>query len=161
MEKIAFYIRENPLLFKNVCEIYKYLYLDSDPEIKYVILKKILNDIERIQEQTNNTINWNFFSNIQTGNNFNNSGNNIEDLNSNKQEIYKYGFKDIAEKYCSNIQKSNIPSINISNNNLNSFTNNNVNIGSTIIGGNNNGFVTPRGNYSLIHLLLNEFKLIF
>jgi hypothetical protein len=43
MDSIAFYLKENPVYLKEVCEKYKYLYLDSDVELRYVILKKIHN----------------------------------------------------------------------------------------------------------------------
>jgi len=151
IEKMSVYINDFNLLFKNVCEKYKSLYLDSDPEIKYVILKKILNDIERIHEQTLQAKYLNLLSNIQPGNNkthiSSSSSNKLHDNHSNKNEIYKYGFKDIAEKYCSNIQKSNDISNNLKKNDNSSIFINNLNTSNNLIGLNSNEFMTPRGNF--------------
>lgn len=142
IEKMIFYIRENPIIFKNTCERYKYLYLDdSDPEIKFVILKKILNDMEKFQAHSLKNLNWNLLSNINSGSNRSqNSSGNYENFDNNKQEILKFGFKDIAEKYYSNIYKT-IPNF-IEDYN---FKNINLNVNNNSIG-NLNEFITPRGN---------------
>ena len=123
IEKISKYRRENYNLFKLYCDKYKNLYCDSDLEIKHIILKKIIIDIEKSQN----------FKDINS-----NSLNNYFDMENNdsrKSEIMNFGFKDIAQKYYSNIEKTKSVQIPI----LNSNIMNNL--------GNTNEFITPRGKF--------------
>jgi hypothetical protein len=123
--------------------------MDSDIELKFLILKKIYNDLERIQAQTLQTFNWNFINNINSSSKGSRqSSGNVEDLEiKNQENLFNNGFKDMAEKYYSNIQKANISGLLSENKSMNALVQqslNNVNNNNMLV--NNNHSMTPRGN---------------
>lgn len=162
IEKISLYKAKGPQLYQGLCEKYKYLYLDSDCEIKFVILKKILADFEKS--------NYNHIMNAQSNKNISSRDGScrsagsanfslgqihskVEDNEAEKQqEMLKFGFKDIADKYYSNIQRTHSP--NNSNEVLNGNTalinnTNNLNFSHVIV----NNERTPRGKLFIIFFL--------
>lgn len=153
VEKILFHKIHNPILFHNICEKYHCLYADSDCEIKFVILKKILSDCDKNFSQSKRPNQNNHNTNLtkQVINSYNietahNDSTAICDWETKKQqELLKFGFKDMADKYYSNIHKNQTSSNmtpNITNSNV--IGSNDQNLLSNMI----NNDKTPKINFS-------------